>query len=227
MGRKGKYSFEIKIDIVKRCLEGETSANHEATLLGIHNARVLEWISLYQSLGENGLISKSKNSSYSEELKNNAVQDYLHDVGSYSIICRKYGIRSSSQLRQWIMKYNGHEKLKASGVGGKPIMTKGRTTTYEERVEIIKYCIEHENNYAETAEKYKVSYQQVYSWIMKYKSNGIEGLIDKRGKRRPESEMSELERLRVENKLLKAENRRQEMEMAYLKKLDEIERRRF
>ena len=40
-------------------------------------------------------------------------------------------------------------------------MTKGRKTTYEERVEIVKYCIEHQNNYAETAQKYQVSYQQV------------------------------------------------------------------
>lgn len=28
----------------------------------------------------------------------------------------------------------------------------------KERIEIIKYCIENENNYAETAEKYRVSY---------------------------------------------------------------------
>lgn len=39
--------------------------------------------------------------------------------------------------------------------------------------------------------------------------------------------MTELEKLRAENKLLKAQNKRQEMEMAFLKKLGEIERRRF
>lgn len=37
--------------------------------------------------------------------------------------------------------------------------------------------------------------------------------------------MTELEKLRAENKLLKAQNKRQEMEMAFLKKLGEIERR--
>ena len=30
------------------------------------------------------------------------------------------------------MKYNSHEKLKASGTGVVTIMTKGRNTTYEE-----------------------------------------------------------------------------------------------
>lgn len=61
-------------------------------------------------------------------------------------------------------------------------MTKGRTTTYKERIEIIEYCIENDNKYAETAEKYKVSYHQVYSWIKKYQPKGIETLQDGRGK---------------------------------------------
>ena len=104
-------------------------------------------------------------------------------------------------------------------------MTKGRKTSYKERVEIVTYCIEHGMDYAQTAEKYQVSYQQIYQWTRKYQSNGAEGLIDKRGKRK--SEMSELEKLRAENKLLQAEKRRAQLEVAFLKKLDEIERRRF
>ena len=39
--------------------------------------------------------------------------------------------------------------------------------------------------------------------------------------------MSELEKLRAENRLLQAEKRKAELEIAFLKKLDEIERRRF
>ena len=39
-------------------------------------------------------------------------------------------------------------------------MTKGRKTTFEERVEIVQYCIAHNHNYAETAENHRVSYQQ-------------------------------------------------------------------
>lgn len=29
-------------------------------------------------------------------------------------------------------------------------MTKGRKTTFNERIEIVQYCIAHEHNYAET-----------------------------------------------------------------------------
>ena len=104
-------------------------------------------------------------------------------------------------------------------------MTKGRNTTYEERIEIVSYCIENGNDYTATIEKYNVSYQQIYSWVRKYKEKGVEGLVDKRGNRKPESEMTELEKLRAENRMLEAQNRRLEWECAVLKKLEEIERR--
>ncbi|SDZ40886.1 Helix-turn-helix domain-containing protein, partial [Proteiniborus ethanoligenes] len=105
-------------------------------------------------------------------------------------------------------------------------MTKGRKTTYDERIEIVKYCIENQNNYADTAQHFQVSYPQVYSWVTKYENHGIEALQDKRGKRKSEDEMSEVEKLRAENKLLQAENRRKQMEIDFLKKLEEIERGR-
>ncbi|HEX9060052.1 MAG TPA: helix-turn-helix domain-containing protein, partial [Clostridia bacterium] len=128
---------------------------------------------------------------------------------------------------RWVMKYNSHEELKASGTGGMPIMTNGRKTTYDERIEVVKYCIEHQNNYAETAQKYQVSYQQVYTWTSKYENNGVEALQDRRGKKKDENEMSELDKLKAQNKLLEAENRRKQMEIDFLKKLDEIERRGY
>ena len=105
-------------------------------------------------------------------------------------------------------------------------MTKGRKTTFEERVEIVQYCIAHDHNYAETAIKYQVSYQQARSYTVKYESGGVEALKDNRGKRKNPDKMNELEKLRAEIKILRAEKERAEMEASFLKKLDEIERRR-
>ena len=63
-----------------------------------------------------------------------------------------------------------------------------------------------------------MSYQQIYSWVRKYNEKGTEGLIDKRGKRKAESKMTEVEKLRAENRMLEARNRRLETENAVLKK---------
>lgn len=227
MSRKTKISGPEKIAAIEKYLCGEDSLNHLATLLDVSFQSVKQWLQTYQSLGPNGLLNTSQNTSYSAELKKTAVEDYLAGGGSHMEICKRYGIQSTRQLRDWILKYNGHEKLKTSGIGGTPIMTKGRATTYNERVEIVKFCIEHQNQYAEAAQKFQVSYQQVYSWTNKYLKYGVGALQDRRGKRKSNDEMSEVEKLRAQNKLLEAENRRKQMEIDLLKKLDEIERRRF
>ena len=105
-------------------------------------------------------------------------------------------------------------------------MTRGRKTTFDERVEIVQYCIAHDRNYAETAKEYRISYQQARSYTVKYEAGGVEALQDRRGRSKAIEEMSEVERLRAENRLLRAEKERAEMEGSFLKKLDELERRR-
>ena len=104
-------------------------------------------------------------------------------------------------------------------------MTKGRKTTLDERIEIVSHCIANGKDYGLTMEKFGVSYQQIYSWVRKYEQQGVDGLVDRRGKRKPLEAMSEVERLRAENQMLKAEIKQKEMENAILKKLQEIERR--
>jgi transposase len=136
MSRKGKILGSEKIATIEKYLRGEDSLNHLASLLGVSFQAVTQWLQTYQSLGPNGLLNTSHNTSYSAILKNTAVEDYLAGGGSHMDICKRYGIKSTTQLRNWILKYNGHEKLKTSGIGGTPIMTKGRATTYGERVEI-------------------------------------------------------------------------------------------
>ena len=58
------------------------------------------------------------------------------------------GIKIPHSLYTWIRSYKilGVERLIS-------MMTKGRNTTYEERVEIVSYCIEHGNNYKAAIEK--------------------------------------------------------------------------
>lgn len=101
-------------------------------------------------------------------------------------------------------------------------MKKGRKTTQEERLEIVLYCIENGRNYKLAMEKYGVSYQQICSWVRKYETKGTDGLIDRRGKPKAEDEMTEVDRLHMEIKILQAKLKNQEMENQLLKKLKEL-----
>ena len=130
--RKGKISFEQKISAVKQYLSGIDSMNHIALSLGVDFKAIKQWVVNFQSLGEEGLKPSTSNSKYSIALKEAAVREYQSGNGSLMDICKKYGIKSTYQLRNWILKYNSHEKLKASGTGGVPIMTNGRKTTFDE-----------------------------------------------------------------------------------------------
>ncbi len=104
---------------------------------------------------------------------------------------------------------------------------RSRKTTLEERIEIVNYCLEHDRNYKETAEVFDVSYTQVYQWVNKYLDTGEAGLIDKRGKRKEEEQLSETEILQRKVKILERQLKEKEMENELLKKVQEIERRRY
>lgn len=46
---------------------------------------------------------------------------------------------------------------------------------------------------------------------------GIEGLYDRRGKNKAISQLSDIEKLKAENRLLKAQTQQQQMEIDFLK----------
>ena len=164
-----------------------------------------------------------KRKKYSPEVKVQVVEEYKAGKGSLRSICKKYGIKDHKTLREWISCYNGQKIFrKRSGARGEIFMTKGRKTTQEERAQIVAFCIEHGKDYGLTVETYKVSYQQIYSWVRKYEACGVDGLVDRRGKAKPEDELTEAERLRQENRMLQAMLKDKEMEIALLKKLREL-----
>ena len=77
--------------------------------------------------------------------------------------------------------------------------------------------VEHGKDYPLTIRTYGVSYQQINAWVRKYEEKGIDGLRDGRGRTKPADEMSAEERLRMENRILKAQLKDAEMENKLLK----------
>lgn len=105
-------------------------------------------------------------------------------------------------------------------------MKQGRETTQAERLEIVKDCLSSGKNYGLMAQKYKVSYQQVRSWTLRFEELGGAGLEDRRGKRKKDqTPRTELEKAQIEIEQLKHKLYLAEGEIGLLKKLDEIVRR--
>ena len=205
-------------------MEGKGSYKTIAKKYGISIIKIQELVFLAKERGIDFILSQDRNRHYPIEIKLQAVEDYLSGKWSQVKICSKYGIKSRKTLQVWISCYNNGKEFKERTRSERGItMNKGRKTTQEERVEIVAFCIENGKDYGLTMEKYGVSYQQIYSWVRKYESKGIEGLNDHRGKAKPEDELTEADRLRLENKILQAKIKDQEMEIKLLKKLKELE----
>ena len=230
MSRKNKIDPAEKVKIIERVLADEISATEAARLIGVDRSSIRDWRNLYLSDGPSALMVQSNNKTYSKELKLQAVQEYLDGKSSQRNIVKKFHLRSSSQLQNWIKVYTTHGEIKSRTSGGGSYMRKARSTTPEERLAIVQDCLANDKNYGAMALKYQCSYQQVRNWVKRYEEMGSAGLEDRRGhrvgtmpSRTPEEEMrdkiAELERrnrdLQMENDLLK-KVRELEMKDRYL-----------
>ena len=222
---KSKYSTEFKVKISEEYLSGEKSSTEIAKEYNITDVTVLRWAKKYDKYGAEVFNQRNSNKEYTKELKEKCVKEYLNNECSLDDIVLEYGISSNTVLRKWIKCYNGNKELKDYNPKQEVYMAQARRrTTIDERKEITEYCISHNYDYKNTAEKFSVSYSQVYSWVKKYNEKGEEGLQDKRGHHKSDDEVDELERLRRENARLKKKLEEKEMVVELLKKVKEFER---
>ena len=225
MSKRKKIKAEDKIRTAKACANGTISLNAAAEQLGIHQSVVDDWVRLYQTEGIGAFLPREANRRYDPVVKEAAVKDYLSGRDSLRGICKIYKIRSTRQLRDWIMVYNGHKDFKKQTGGSR--MTKGRETTQAERIAVAKTCIANGKNYGEVAITYNVSYQQARSWTLKYIEGGEAALEDRRGQRTAQQQpRTPEEEMKIRIAQLEHELYMTRMERDLLKKLDEIERRR-
>ena len=221
---KSKHSAEWKIALVKKYLSGEGSYEVLAQANGVSEKSLRRWALQYREQGEIGFVRGAGNKHYSKEFKEQCVKSVLCGEGSVNDIVAKYNISSESVLRRWFKCYNANMELKDYEPKREVYMAEARRkTTLEERKEIVDYCISHNNDYKGTASRFDVSYSQVYSWVQKYRKNGVAGLEDKRGHHKGDDEVDELERLRRENKRLKKQLEERDMLCELLKKVRELE----
>src|SRR5947207_3100732 len=106
---RAKLSAEEKYSIVQKLSQGDVSISALASEYHVSKQTIYDWRDQYNLYGIEGLSESNHWRSYSKELKENAVQDYLS--GGYSLrdICKKYRV-SRGALEKWIKQYNSHKE---------------------------------------------------------------------------------------------------------------------
>ncbi len=137
-------------------------------------------------------------------------------------LAAKYNI-SYSVLRGWIKKWHNGIEIEDYDPKGDVYTMKSRKTTFEERLEIVKWVIQNNMVYKDAADKYSITYALVYKWTRAYTDQGPEVLkYQKRGPKSKseidESNLTEVEKLKLELEKEKALRKRREFELEVLKK---------
>lgn len=153
-----KVSAELKCQIFEDYLSGKYTIRELYHMYGIvynekcNRSSINDWIRIYNEVGMDGFKSSIGNSSYSKEFKLTVIEEYIAGSGSIRNLCMKYKIPSTHTLRQWIKCYNANREFQDYDPKREVYMAEvRRKTTIDERRKIVRYCIEHNHDYKNTA----------------------------------------------------------------------------
>ena len=214
-----RVSFEDKKRIVEEILAKNSSITYASQELGVTESTVEDWVRKYNDYGADALKPHAIRRKYTREFKEKAVQAVLSGEMNLKQATREFKISNREVLRSWIRKQE--EGIDLDQRKSLAPLSKGRKTSFEERKEIVLFTLKNKRNFAESAEKYKVSYHQVYTWVQKYEESGDAGLEDNRGRIPAQTKIRRLEgqveRLQVRIRELEKENRKLTKEIAKLR----------
>lgn len=226
---KRKYSKEVKIQACKDYEEGNLSFNNISKELDANKETVRRWYLTYKEHGSSAFETSNKNNSYDKEFKLIVIKEYTSGQYSLADLAAKYNI-AIGVIHNWVNKwYNGIE-IKDYDPKGDVYTMKSRKTTFEKRLEIVKWVIENDMSYKDAADKYSITYALVYKWTRTYIDKGPEALkYQKRGPKKKseidENSLTEVDRLKLELEKEKALRKRREFELEVLKKREEFEKK--
>lgn len=208
---------DTRLRYVLLYLNDRISVGKAAEELSISKTTFRSWVSNYQINGKYGLKVHHRHNRYPEITKLAAVRDYLSGGGSLLEVCRRFKIRSTKQLLDWISVYNGTNEIQDRSTA------MNQKKTLEEKVIIAQWCLDNLSNYKLAAEKFGVKYSDAYRWTKSYLEYGEDGLRDYRGKQRKKERTDEVMQAQIEK--LQKQIYALQMENDLLKKLKEIEGR--
>jgi len=160
---------------------------------------------------------------FSFEDKLRAVNMYLRGYGS-NTVAKVYKVKNHSNILMWVKRYQKY------GIDGLKVRYPKYDYDGNFKLNVLNWRKRHKASYPETALQFDISNPgTIATWQRKLDTKGVDALFTRRGrakhmttnnnKQAEKSELSELERLRAENRALRVENE-------YLKKLDALVQKR-
>jgi transposase len=123
MERKVKYNYEFKLRCVEEVLRKHRSVNSVAYENSIASSNLNRWIKFYIEFGNEGLLPRQKNKSYSVNFKLQVLQAIENKSISLSKACLTFNIPRESTITSWQRKYE------IEGTAGLQLKPKGRPAT--------------------------------------------------------------------------------------------------
>ena len=218
-----KYSESELLQFILLYLEGDS---HQ-TLVNNYNLKLSErpfrgYVKKFELHGMEGLKYRRSNRWYTKEFKLEVVSEYLDKGYGTHYLANKYNIPAERTVKNWINHYTKGKENETTSLISEVYRMTGAKKTHEEKIKIVEDYINNKLTYKEAAKKHQVSYNNIYSWVNKYKKHGPKGLEDNRGRGKPSELQTKEERLDAEIEALKARNKWLEMENDALKKRRKI-----
>jgi transposase len=120
-----KYSYKFKLKVIQEYLNGEGGYNYLCKKYNIPSIQTLAgWVASFQAFGEDGIMRKRKNISYTYKFKLHVVELYLTTEKSYGELAIQVKINNPSMIHKWVNDYRiaGPEALKPKRRGRRPKM---------------------------------------------------------------------------------------------------------
>lgn len=109
-----KYSFEFKLKMVQKQLNGEGGDSYLAKNYRVKDkSQIRKWVNAYKEFGKEVLFRMRQNKKYSVQFKLDAIALYQMSEMSYREVANALDINNPSLITSWVRKFreNGVEGL--------------------------------------------------------------------------------------------------------------------
>ena len=157
---------------------------------------------------------------YNYKFKHKVVREYLNSDVSYSFLMKKYGIKSNSQIYNWLNSY------REFGKDGLRLVKKNKTYSIQFKLNAIELYLTSKKSYQETANTLGMNNSSlIANWLRQFKEEGIDGLSRMKGRptKMPKNKSKDLSQSDKDKiKELEAQLLTLRIENAYLKELRKL-----